>query len=47
MVDEIFISIKKDKVKVAHGSEAEVSVLNDQQVEQFLFYLEKKRNEIS
>lgn len=42
MVDEIFISIKKDKVKVAHGSEAEVSVLNDQQVEQFLFYLEKE-----
>ncbi|MEK4530521.1 tyrosine-type recombinase/integrase [Solibacillus sp. FSL K6-1554] len=42
MVDEIFISIKKDKVKVAHGSEAEVSVLNDKQVEQFLFYLEKE-----
>lgn len=42
LVDDIFISIKKDKVKIAHGSEAEVSVLNDQQVEQFLFYLEKK-----
>ncbi|MEL4024034.1 tyrosine-type recombinase/integrase [Lysinibacillus endophyticus] len=42
MVDDIFISIKKDKVKIAHGSEAEVSVLNDQQVEQFLFYLERE-----
>lgn len=42
LVDDIFISIKKDKVKIAHGSEAEVSVLNDQQVEQFLFYLEKE-----
>lgn len=42
LVDEIFISIKKDKVKIAHGSEAEVSVLNDQQVERFLFHLEKE-----
>lgn len=41
LVDDIFFSIKKDKVKIAHGSETEVSVLNDQQVEQFLFYLEK------
>lgn len=41
-VDDIFISIKKDKVKIAHGSEAEVSILYDQQVEQFLFYLEKE-----
>ncbi|RKQ12142.1 tyrosine-type recombinase/integrase [Ureibacillus endophyticus] len=42
LVDDIFISIKRDKVKVAHGSEAEVSILNDQQVEQFLFHLEKE-----
>lgn len=42
LVDDIFISIKKDKVKIANGSEAEVSVLNDQQVERFLFYLEKE-----
>ncbi|SOC34821.1 tyrosine-type recombinase/integrase [Ureibacillus acetophenoni] len=42
LVENIFISIKRDKVKVAHGSEADVSVLNDQQVEQFLFHLEKE-----
>ncbi|MDN4492147.1 tyrosine-type recombinase/integrase [Ureibacillus aquaedulcis] len=42
IVDNIFISIKKYKVKIANGSEAEVSILNDQQVEQFLFYLEKE-----
>lgn len=42
LVDDIFISIKKDKVKIAYGSEAEVSVLTDQQVEQFLFHLEKE-----
>lgn len=32
MVDDVFISIKKDKVKIAAGSEAEVSVLTDTQV---------------
>ncbi|MDM5246430.1 tyrosine-type recombinase/integrase [Lysinibacillus sp. G4S2] len=42
MVDEVFISIKKDKVKIAVGSEADVSVLTDVQVEQFLFHLEKE-----
>ncbi|MCP1143658.1 tyrosine-type recombinase/integrase [Lysinibacillus endophyticus] len=41
-VDDIFISIKRDKVKIAHGSEGEVSVLTDAQVEQFLFHLEKE-----
>ncbi|QSB12304.1 tyrosine-type recombinase/integrase [Lysinibacillus fusiformis] len=42
MVEDVFISIKKDKVKIATGSEAEVSVLTDTQVEQFLFHLEKE-----
>lgn len=32
MVDDVFISIKKDKVKIAVGSEAEVSVLTNSQV---------------
>lgn len=38
----MYIKLKKDKVKVATGSEAEVSVLTEQQVEQFLFHLEKE-----
>lgn len=42
LVNDMYISIKKDKVKIAHGSEAEVSVLSDQQIEQFLFFLEKE-----
>jgi len=43
MVEDVIISIRKDKVKIAFGSEAEVSVLTDVQVEQFLFHLEKER----
>ncbi len=42
LVDDIFISIKKDKVRIAYGSEAEVSVLTVQQVQQFLFHLENE-----
>ena len=41
-VDALYIKLKKDKVKVATGSEAEVSVLTEQQVQQFLFHLEKE-----
>jgi len=48
IVEDVFISIKKDKMKIAFGSEAEVSVLTDAQVEQFLFHLEKdsQRNKL-
>lgn len=48
LVDEVFVSIKRDKVKVADGSEDEVSVLDDEQVERFLFHLEKEsqRNKV-
>jgi len=42
MVADVFISIKKDKVKIAFGSEAEVSILTGAQVDQFLFHLEKE-----
>ncbi|MEK4712066.1 tyrosine-type recombinase/integrase [Sporosarcina sp. FSL K6-5500] len=42
IVENVFISIKKDRVKIAAGSEAEVSVLTDDQVENFLFHLEKE-----
>ena len=42
MVEDIYVRIKKDKIRIAAGSEEEVSVLTDEQVEQFLFYLEKE-----
>lgn len=42
MVEDIYIRIKKDKVRIADGSEEEVSVLTDEQVEKFLFHLEKE-----
>lgn len=42
LVEGVFISIKKDKVKIASGSEAEVSILTDVQIETFLFHLEKE-----
>lgn len=41
-VKEVFVSIKRDKVKIASGSETEVSVLDEEQVERFLFHLEKE-----
>ena len=42
MVEDCYIRIKKDKVRIATGSEEEVSVLTDEQVERFLFQLEKE-----
>ncbi|WP_342533878.1 tyrosine-type recombinase/integrase [Lysinibacillus sp. FSL K6-0057] len=42
LVASVFIHLKKDKVVIASGSENEVSVLDDTQVEQFLFQLEKE-----
>ncbi|MEK4078967.1 tyrosine-type recombinase/integrase [Solibacillus sp. FSL K6-1126] len=42
MVEEVFVRIKKDKIRVAAGSEDEVTVLTEEQVEQFLFHLEKE-----
>lgn len=41
-VEDVYIRIKKDKIRIATGSEDEVSVLTDEQVEQFLFHLEKE-----
>lgn len=41
-VEAVYIKLKKDKVMVANGSEDEVSVLTEQQVQQFLFHLEKE-----
>ena len=42
MVEDSYIRIKKDKVRIAEGSEEEVSVLTDEKVEKFLFQLEKE-----
>lgn len=42
LVSEVYVNIKRDKIRVADGSEAEVSVLDDEQVERFLFHLEKE-----
>lgn len=41
-VEDVYIRIKKDKIRIAAGSEDEVSILTDEQVEQFLFHLEKE-----
>ncbi|WP_312505952.1 tyrosine-type recombinase/integrase [Lysinibacillus sp.] len=41
-VEDVYIRIKKDKIRIATGSEEEVSVLTDEQVEHFLFHLEKE-----
>ena len=48
LANDVYVSIKRDKVKVADGSEDEVSVLDDEQVERFLFHLEKEsqRNKV-
>lgn len=40
IVSESFIQIKRDRVKVAAGSEHVVTALSDKEVEQLLFYLE-------
>lgn len=39
---EVVVQMKRDKIRIADGSEDEVSVLNDFQVDQFLFHLEKE-----
>ena len=41
-VSEVFVQMKRDKIRIAAGSEDEVSVLDDFQVDQFLFYLQKE-----
>lgn len=48
IVEELYVHMKRDKIRIADGSEAEVSILDDEQVERFLFHLEKetKRNRV-
>ena len=43
IVNDSFIHIKRDRIKVAAGSEHLVTALSDKEVEQLLFYLEDPR----
>ena len=40
IVSESFIRLKRDRIKIAAGSEDNVDALSDEQVEQLLFYVE-------
>lgn len=46
VVSESFIHLKRDRIKIAAGSEDDVEALSEEQVEQLLFYVEK-RNRVS
>lgn len=48
IVKEQCINLKQDRVKIAYGSEKEIEVLTEQQVQQVLFYLQKEsqRNQL-
>lgn len=42
-VSELFIQLKRDRIKIAAGSEGNVEALSDEQVEQLLFYVENRK----
>lgn len=42
-VDDSYISIRRDKIQIASGSEHIVDVLSEEEVDRFLFYLEGKK----
>ncbi|MCM3360937.1 tyrosine-type recombinase/integrase [Niallia sp. MER TA 168] len=46
LLSESFIQLKRDRIKIAAGSEDNVDALSDEQVEQLLFYVEN-RNKVS
>ncbi|MGE7664283.1 tyrosine-type recombinase/integrase [Ureibacillus composti] len=46
IISESFIQLKRDRIKIAAGSEDNVDALSDEQVEQLLFYVEN-RNKVS
>ena len=46
VVNETFIQLKRDRIKIAAGSEESVDALSEEQVEQLLFYVEN-RNKVS
>lgn len=46
VITESFIQLKRDRIKIAAGSEDDVEALSEEQVEHLLFYVEK-RNKVS
>lgn len=44
IISESFIQLKRDRIKIAAGSEDNVDALSDEQVEQLLFYVENRSN---
>lgn len=42
VISESFIQLKRDRIKIAAGSEDDVEALSDEQVEQLLFYVENR-----
>ncbi|MGG3906344.1 tyrosine-type recombinase/integrase [Geobacillus stearothermophilus] len=43
IVSESFIQLKRDRIKIADGSEETVDALSEEQVEKLLFYVEDRR----
>ncbi|ATA61485.1 tyrosine recombinase xerD [Geobacillus stearothermophilus] len=43
IVNESFIQLKRDRIKIADGSEEPVDALTEEQVEKLLFYVEDRR----
>lgn len=43
IVNESFIQLKRDRIKIADGSEEAVDALSEEQVEKLLFYVEDRR----
>jgi integrase/recombinase XerD len=43
IVSESFIQLKRDRIKIADGSEESVDVLTEEQVEKLLFYVEDRQ----
>jgi len=43
IVNELFIQLKRDRIKIADGSEETVDALSEEQVEKLLFYVEDRR----
>lgn len=42
VINESFIQLKRDRIKIAAGSEDDVEALSEERVEQLLFYVENK-----
>lgn len=44
VLNDAYIQLKRDQVKIASGSEAIVNVLSDEEIDTLLFYVENKNN---